>query len=70
MDVSCRAFSSLENPQNIYDVEERDEGDDISDLLRDLASGLDDSGDFEDDGATDQDTSFLESLHKLEANSR
>jgi hypothetical protein len=32
--------SSLENPPNFYDVEERDEGDDISDLLRDLAGGL------------------------------
>jgi hypothetical protein len=62
--------SSLENPPNFYDVKERDEGDDISDLLRDLAGALDDSGDFEDDGAIDQDTSFLESLHKLEADSR
>jgi hypothetical protein len=62
--------SSLENPPNFYNVEERDEGDDISDLLRDLAGGLDDSGDFEDDGATDQDNYFLKSLHKLEADSR
>ena len=58
------------NPPNFYDAEDRDEGDDISDLLRDLAGGLDDRGDFEDDGGTDQDNSFLESLHKLEADSR
>jgi hypothetical protein len=63
--------SSSENPTNFYDVQERDEGDDISDLLRDLAGGLDDErGEFEDDGATDEDNSFLVSLHKLEAESR
>lgn len=63
--------SSSKNPPNFYDVQERDEGDDISDLLRDLAGGLDDDrGEFEDDGATDEDNSFLVSLHKLEAESR
>ncbi|XP_071679853.1 uncharacterized protein [Lolium perenne] len=63
--------SSSENPRNFYDVQERDEGDDISDLLRDLAGGLDDDRrEFEDDGATDEDNSFLLSLHKLEAESR
>jgi hypothetical protein len=63
--------SSSKNPTNFYDVRERDEGDDISDLLRDLADGLDDDrGEFEDDGATDEDNSFLVSLHKLEAESR
>ncbi|XP_051199238.1 uncharacterized protein [Lolium perenne] len=63
--------SSSQDPLNFYDVQERDEGDDISALLRDLGGGLDDDrGEFEDDGGADQDDPFLQSLHKLEAESR
>jgi hypothetical protein len=62
--------SSSVNPSNLDDAEDRDESDDISDLLRDIAAGLDGRGDFEDDGGSYQDNSILESLHKLEADSR
>ena len=62
--------SSSSIPPNLDEGDDRDEGDDISDLLRDLAAGLDKGGDLEDDCGLDQDDSFLESLHKLEADSR
>ena len=45
------ASSSDVNPRNSDDVvpSEEAEDDEISELLRDLAGGLDDGGDFEDD---------------------
>ena len=62
--------SSSSIPPNLDEGDDRDEGDDISDLLRDLAAGLDKGADLEDDCGLDQDDSFLESLHKLEVDSR
>ena len=40
-----------ENDGCVDPIEESNEEDDISDLLRDLACGLDDRGDFEDNSS-------------------
>jgi hypothetical protein len=48
-------------------IENSCEDDDISDFLRDLAAGLDDRGDFEDDGSTLEHCPELAALEKLVA---
>ena len=58
-------------PSDLEEGNDRDEeGDDISDLLRDLAAGLDRRGDLEEDFGSNQDDGLLESLGKLEADSK
>jgi hypothetical protein len=48
-------------------VEESDEEDDISDLLRDLAAGLDDRGDFDDNTSVLEPCVELVAIEKLVA---
>ena len=48
-------------------IEDSSEDDDISDFLRDLAAGLDDRGDFEDNGSTLEPCPKLVALEKLVA---
>ena len=46
-------------------IEEHNEDDDISEFLRDLACGLDDKGDMEDDGSFEPPNKDLEAIKKL-----
>jgi hypothetical protein len=48
-------------------MEESNEEDDISDLLRDLAAGLDDSGDFDDNTSELEPCAELVAIQKLVA---
>jgi hypothetical protein len=60
----------LRNSDGAVPIEEV-EDDEISELLRDLAGGLDDGGDFEDDSSDVQPSDDLRALQKLvEANSQ
>jgi len=48
-------------------MEETDEDDNISDLLRDLAAGLDDNGDFDDNNSDLETCEELVAIQKLVA---
>ncbi|WVZ71931.1 hypothetical protein U9M48_020459, partial [Paspalum notatum var. saurae] len=59
------------NSDGVDIVEESNKEDEISELLRDLACGLDDRGDFEDNSSVVQSTEELKALQSLvEANSQ
>jgi hypothetical protein len=67
------ASSSFEN-HGTCDVpdfmEQPSENDDILELIRDLACGLDDRGDMEDDGSFEPSNEDVPAIHKLNANNR
>jgi hypothetical protein len=48
-------------------IEQPSEDDDISELIRDLACGLDDRGDLEDDGSFELPNNDVAGIHKLSA---
>ena len=69
------ASSSYVNTDNVDGaaagpVEESSEEDDISELLRDLACGLDDRGDFEDDSSVERPKELVDLQKLVEANSQ
>ena len=67
------ASSSYVNTDNVDGagpVEESSEEDDISELLRDLACGLDDRGDFEDDSSVELPKELVDVQKLVEANSQ
>jgi hypothetical protein len=51
-------------------IEQPGEEDDISELIRDLACGLDDRGDMEDDGSFDPSNEDVAVVHTLDADNR
>jgi hypothetical protein len=51
-------------------IEQPSEDDDISELIRDLACGLDDSGDMEDDRSLEPSNEDVAAIHKLDADNR
>ncbi|KAF0912249.1 hypothetical protein E2562_013201 [Oryza meyeriana var. granulata] len=59
------SFANCDLYDEVEDGGKSGEDDDISDLLRDLACGLEDRGDFEDEDSREQANEDLEALEKL-----
>jgi hypothetical protein len=51
-------------------IEQPSEDDDISELINDLACGLDDRGDMEHDGPFEPSNEDVAAIHKLDADNR